>query len=154
MGLKSAYDDLRDRTLRRVEGLWGKLTYVADSRSPEGRYEHWGFERAYGPDTTQTTFAEAHRSLLDSLLRTRIGRLQEDLELSSGVAGTSPASYVSNLSAGLRRLLPAECSRATELHLTSVLKTLSCLERQRPPAPQTASQPQPPGQSLPPLGDV
>jgi len=145
MTLKSASEDLRQRTLDKIAGLWGKLTYIADRRSTDGRYQHWGFERTHGTVTAQETFARAHQSLLGIILRTRLSSLREDLEQASGAAGTSPASYVSQLTAGLHRLLPSGCPKMTELHLTSVLKTLLHLEARREADAQSSSPPPPLG---------
>ena len=132
MALKTAYEDLRQRTLARIEGLWGRLVYVAGRRTPQGDYEHWGFERNHGTASAQDAFARAHHSLLGSVLRTRLSSLQDDLRQSSDAVGATPASYASRLSEGWRRLLPLRSQRMTQLHLISVLKALSLLEgRQR-----------------------
>ncbi len=145
MVLKSAYDDLRQRTLGKIEGVWRKLTYVAERRSPEGSYQHWGFERTHGTATAHHTFTRVHQSLVGTILRMRLRLLEEDLMQSSQAEGISPASYASKLAAGLYRLLPSGCSRMTELHLASVVETLSVLQnRQSPPDPRSSSQSQPP----------
>lgn len=150
MARKSAYDDLLQTTLGRVAGLWGKLSYLAGLRSAEGGYKHWGFERVHGPATAQDTFAQAHQSLIGKTLRSRLKLLRDDLAQSSGAAGVSPASYVSRLTEGLHQLLPSGCPKRTELHLVSILKTLSILAVRRQPGSQSSSQPPPPDRSLPP----
>lgn len=147
MALKSAYDDLRRQTLEKIEGMWGKLAYVAERRSAEGGYRHWGFERAYGPATAQEAFARAHQALIGTILRARVQLLQQDLEQCSLAEGANPASYVSKLTEGQRRLLPSGCSKVTESHLASVLKTLEVLATRRLPDSQSSSQLPPPGQS-------
>src|ERR1700722_9768613 len=151
MALKSAYDDLRQLTLGKIEGIWRKLAYIAERRSLQGGYQHWGFERTHGTASAHHTFARAHQSLVGTILRTRLPLLQEDLEQSSQLEGLSPSSYASRLAAGLFHLLPSGCSRVTELHLVSVVETLSVLQnRQTRPDPQSAWQPPPPDQSPPP----
>jgi hypothetical protein len=154
--LISAYDDLRERTLTKIEGVWRRLTYVAERRSiDDGAYQHWGFERTHGMATTRQTFARAHQSMLGTILRTRLRLLHEDLEHSSRIEGVSPISYASKLAADLNRLLPSGCSRATQLHLESVVETLEALQNRHPQAdPQASSPPQPPGQSPPPPAGV
>ena len=151
MGLKSAYDDLRERTLAKIEGVWGKLVYVADRRSTEAGYEHWGFERKHGTVTARNAFARAHQSLVGTILRTRLRLLVDDVEHSRRVEGVSSASYVRKLTGDLYRLLPSGCSKATELHLASVLRVLSILQDSQA---QSALQFQSPDQSLPPPGDA
>lgn len=154
MAVKSAYEDLRDRTLDKIAWLWGKLTYVAERRSADGTYEHWGFERTHGTAAAQETFARVHHSLIEKILQTRLRVLREDLEQASSAAGTSPVSYVSKLKAGQRRLLPSNCQKVTELHLTSILKILSLLETRSRPGSQASLQRPPLGQSLRPPGDA
>ncbi len=145
MGLKSAYEDLRKRTLERVEGVWAKLSYVAATRGENGIYQHWGFERAHGADAAQRSFARAHHSLVGEVLRTRLRCLREDLDDSSVAAGVSPVSYASGLKASLARLLPSDSSKMTELHLLSVLKSLSLLATRQHSGPRSASPRRRPG---------
>jgi hypothetical protein len=149
MPLKSAYDDLLQTTLVRITGLWAQLSYLAGLRSPEGDYRHWGFERVHGKAAAQDTFAQAHKKLIGKTLQSPLKLLRDDLEQTSGTLGLSPASYASRLTATLRQLLPSGCPKMTELHLFSILKTLSLLEN-RAPAPQSSSQSQPPDPTLPP----
>lgn len=152
--MKSAYDDLRDRTLGKIEGIWGKLTYLADRRSPDGSYQHWGFERTHGAAIAQDAFAQVHHALIETILRTRLQLLREDLAQTSGADGSSPAFYVSKLMSGLPRLLPSGCPKVSELHLISILKTLSMLEARTHSGSRSASQPPPPGRLLPPPADA
>ena len=126
--VQSAYEDLQRRTLARISGVWGKLTYLAGQRSADGFYRHWGFERAHGTAAAQITFARAHQSLLGEILRAKLRELREDLAQTSAAEETSPISYVSKLTASPSWLMPPDCLKAAELHLTSVLKTLSILE--------------------------
>ena len=150
MAVKSAYEDLRERTLGRIEGIWAKLGYVADRRSGDGAYRHWGFERTHGTAGAQEAFTRMHQTLVETILQTRLSSLREDLEQTSGALRTSPASYVSKLTAGLPGLLPSDCSKMTELHLISILKTLSALEKRQQLGSQSASRRPPLGRSLPP----
>lgn len=127
MTLKSAYEDLRQRTLEKIPGTWEKLKYVAGLRSSQGGYKHWGFERHHGIGAAQSAFAEVHKTLVKTVLRTRLSALREDLQRSSEVELVSPESYASKLSAGLNQLLPADSPKEAELHLVSVLESLSAL---------------------------
>ena len=154
MALKSAYEDLRQKTLAKVTGLWGKLAYIAHRRSSDGKYQHWGFERTHGAAAAQDSFARAHSSLVGVILRTRLRSLRDDLERSSQAEGVSSASYAAKLTASLSRLLPADCPKMAKLHLLSVLQTLSLLEARKPPDSPAASPPQSPDRSLPPPGDA
>jgi hypothetical protein len=126
--VKSAYEDLRERTLEKVGGIWAKLDYLVSRRTAEGNYQHWGFERAHGKETAQVAFAQAHHSLIQTILRTRLRPLREDLQLTSTQAGASQVSYLSKLKAALPRLLPSGCPKVSERHLLSLLKTLAALE--------------------------
>src|SRR5437667_2656866 len=154
MALKSAYDDLLGRTLSKIQGAWGRLRYVAELRSKDGRYLHWGFERAHGANVSQSTFTRVHKALMETVLRTKLSALQRDLEQSSDRAGVSPGSYVSSLTASQEHLLPASCPSWSRLHLQSILQTLSALAVRVTPDRQASSPSQPPVQSLPPLADA
>jgi hypothetical protein len=154
LAVKSAYEDLRERTLDKIGGMWGKLDYLASRRTADGNYQHWGFERAHGKESAQGAFAQAHHSLIQTILQTRLRPLREDLQLTSTRAGASPFSYLSKLKASLPHLLPSGCSKVSERHLLSILKTLAALEVHPQPAAQFSWQHPPPGQSLQPPEDV
>jgi len=139
MRLKSAYEDLRERTLGKIEGIWGKLAYIAERRSQDGTYQHWGLERVHGAAVAQEAFVRAHYSLVNTILQTRLRLLREDLAQTSGTAGTNSVSYVRELKAGLPRLLPSDCPKMTELHLISVLTALASLETHSQSGRQAAS---------------
>jgi len=130
MAVKSAYEDLCCSTLGRITGTWAKLAYLAERRTSDGTYEHWGFERVHGTAATQEVFLQAHRSLLETILHTRLKWLRDDLRQSSAAAGVIASSYVSKLCSEPQRLLPSDCSKMTEQHLVWLLKTLSTLEDQ------------------------
>ena len=127
MTLKSAYDDLRQRTMERIPGTWGKLKYVAGLRGSTGGYEHWGLERVHGSGAAQDACAEVHKTLVNTILRIRLSSLREDLVQSSQAEGTTPASYASTLGESLSHLLPSGCPKESQLHLISVLRTLAVL---------------------------
>jgi hypothetical protein len=132
MTLKSAYEDLRQRTVERIPGNCGKLKYLAEARSTDGGYVHWGLERVHGPAAAQEAFSKVHKTLLKTILRTRLSVLGEDLERSSEADAISPTSYASKLSASLSQLLPAGSPKEAQLHLFSVLETLSILAARKP----------------------
>jgi len=146
MAGKSAYEDLWDRTLGKIEGIWAKLVYVAERRSANGTYQHWGFERAHGTEMAQETFVRVHNSLIETALQTRLQLLREDLEQTCRADGTNPVSYVMKLTAAQGSLLPSNCPKVTKLHLISILKTLSILEARQQPDVRSSSQSLPLGQ--------
>ena len=154
MALKSAYDDLIGRTLSRIQGAWGQLKYVAELRSRDGRYLHWGFEKAHGTAVAQSTFARAHKSLVEKVLRTKLSILDRDLRQSSDRAGVSPQSYASSLKESLERLLPADSPVWSRQHLLSILQTIVALEVPGTADRQSSSPPRPLVRSLPPLADA
>jgi hypothetical protein len=127
MTLKSAYDDLRQRTIARIPGILGKLQYLAGLRSAQGGYMHWGLERSHGTAAAQDAFKAVHKTLVKTILQTRLSALRKDLEQSSEADATNPKSYASRLIGNLDQLLPSDSPREAQLHLSSVLETLSLL---------------------------
>jgi hypothetical protein len=70
MTLVSAYEDLQQRTLGALPGLWSRVRYLAGLRGSEGSYRHWGLGRTFGEQASQRAFAAAHTDLFLQLLRT------------------------------------------------------------------------------------
>lgn len=145
MALKSAYDDLQDRTLSRIRGALRQLGYVAGTRSPDGQYEHWGFERIHGAGITQSTFARAHRALLDTVLRTRLSILEKDLSPFSGEDEEFTRRFAGlSRSESLPSLLPPSCPEWSRAHLWSIVQTLAALEAQAAADRRSSSRHRPP----------
>jgi len=80
MTLKSAMQDLQERTLRAVSGLLGQLDYLAGLRSRDGLYSHWGLERVHGEGATQRALRDAHKAVVTNILRTRLRNLVRDAD--------------------------------------------------------------------------
>ena len=129
--MKSACEDLRRFTLDRITGTWAKLAYLADRRTSEGGYEHWGFARIHGESVAQEVFFEAHRFILTTILHTPLNLLWKELQESSAAEEVTTSSYVSKLCSEPERLLPSDCSKMTERHLIYLLQTLSMLEARK-----------------------
>jgi hypothetical protein len=134
MTLKSAYDDLYQRTIERIPGTWAKLKYIAELRSSSGSYMHWGLERVHGPVASQDAFTKVHKMVLQNILRTRLNALREECAEADRANLLSSGSV---LNLNLNQVLPSGCPKETELHLLSVLETLSILESR----PSVAAQP-------------
>jgi len=130
MTLKSAMQDLQDRTLRAVSGLLGKLRYLASLRGPDGSYSHWGLERVHGQSATERALKDAHRGVVSSILRTPLHRLVQDVEQSVGSQDGS-VDLLQDLEKHSAELIPPTPGAGTERHLSSVLHGLLRLVRHR-----------------------
>jgi hypothetical protein len=131
MTLKSAMQDLQDRTLRAVSGLLGKLDYLASLRRPDGEYSHWGLERVHGEAATQRAFKEAHRGVVSKILRTPLRNLLRDVDESSGRQDVGPADFLKGLQEHSAHEPPTDSGAGTERHLSSVLHALLSLVKTR-----------------------
>lgn len=131
MTLKSAFEDLSRTTLRAVFGCLGKLEYLAGLRAHQGDYAHWGFGKVHGQATANTTLSTAHQEAVSAVLSMPLSNLLEDVENSSREKGIDPESYLRNLSGHGRGLLPQEPGPGSARHLSSVLRALSGLVRNR-----------------------
>jgi hypothetical protein len=130
MTLKSAVQDLQDRTLRAVTGLLGKLAYISTLRGADGSYSHWGLERVHGHDATQRALKDAHHSVVATILRTPLRNLVEDVRTST-LEGSSPSSLLQALRENPAEVLPPGPGAGTEPHLNSVLHSLLRLVKNR-----------------------
>jgi hypothetical protein len=140
MALKSALQDVRETTLAAVSGLLGKLAYLASLRRAQGRYEHWGMERVYGPESSENALRTAHAEIVAGVLRTPLAILEEDLEESSRAGGVEVRAYVEGLRNRFEDLLPGERKNSpAATHLNSVLVALSSLKKNRQRATRSTS---------------
>jgi hypothetical protein len=131
MTLSSAFESVQRTTLHAVEGLLRKLEYLASLQDQTGRYSHWGINRVYGGTAAQDALAQAHRSVLSSVLATPIAHLMDDIQKSSASAGVSEDAYVRSLTSPDPRMLPSNPGAGSELHLHSVMHALSSLMKAR-----------------------
>jgi hypothetical protein len=129
MARHSAQQDLRDTSLKSVQGGLNKLQYLADLRDSEySPYSHWGLARVHGEEAASRALADEHRRLLAAVLATPVEKLLQDVRKCSEVCGTTPELFVEKLcSRKISSLLPPESNSATERHLSSVLNALSAL---------------------------
>jgi len=140
MALKSALQDVKESTLAAVSGLLGKLSYLASLRRAQGRYEHWGMEKVYGPESSEHALRTAHAEIVAGVLRTPLAVLEEDLEESSRAGGVEAQAYVEELRNRFEDLLPGERKNSpAATHLNSVLVALSSLKKNRPRATRSTS---------------
>ena len=131
MPLRSALEDLRETTLRKVSGLLGRLEYLAHLRTSDGKYSHWGLAKTHGESASQEALSEAHRSALAGVLRTPLRRMVQDAEASSEAQGISAESFTKHLQEEGDSLLPPSPGAGAARHLKSVLRALSYLTKTR-----------------------
>lgn len=129
MPLISAIEDLKNTTLRSIEGVLAKLEYFMRRRQPDGRYEHWGLTQVHGDSAAQQALTEAHRSALAGVLRTPLRDLAEEAAECGKQTRLDPVDYVESLSRS--EALPPEPGAGAPSHLRSVLRSLSALLQRR-----------------------
>jgi hypothetical protein len=131
MTLKSAMQDLQERTLQAVSGLLGQLEYLAGLRNQDGLYSHWGLERVHGEEATRRVLRDAHKAVVANILRTSLRNLVRDAEESASVRQTETSQLLQGLREHPDQLVPANAGVGTERHLSSVLLALLRLVRSR-----------------------
>lgn len=131
MTLKSAMQDLQERTLRAVSGLLGQLDYLAGLRSQDGGYSHWGLERVHGQEATRRVLRDAHKAVVANILRTPLRNLVRDAEESASFRQAETSQLLQGLREHPEQVIPANAEVGTERHLNSVLHALLRLVRNR-----------------------
>src|SRR5262249_32342193 len=127
----SALEDLLDRTLQAVSGLWGKFHYVSGLRDAVGRYEHWGFVRTHGELSAQAAFAKAHSDLFSQILRAPLAELLEDIELAAGKMSVTTDEFIKRIRGAAWQAIPQNPAGGTRAHFNSVLDALSLVHMAR-----------------------
>lgn len=122
---KTVTDRLYENALMLLPGPLTRLKYIADLRTPDGQYCHWGLATMYGEVEIQLGLAEAHRRILSDVLSAPFS----DLETETRASGLSDAG-IHFLSEKFNLLMP-QASDESVKHLKLVLFVLSCLP-QRP----------------------
>ena len=116
----SPYEDFKLRTLPALEGLWSRLFYMAELRSPNGKYEHWGHTRIHGEQPSQESLARIHSELYVELLRTPLRELlpQNSIAL---------AQIEKQISAARDKLIPADGKGGCVRHFNSIVLAVRLL---------------------------
>ena len=139
----SAFEDIKTRTLAKIQGLLPKLLYLAELRDEDGSYQHWGHARIHGESASQAALARAHAELYAQLLRTPIPDL---------VVGGSEETFrewrsqVARLLELKSKVVPCDSNNWSILHFNSVVLALRMLSAADTGSTrQAASQLPPPG---------
>ncbi len=127
MSLRSALEDFVGTTLGSIAGIWGKLRYVAELRTQDGRYAHWGLERLHGDVAVQRALRQAHHALYLGVLRTPLRELVREAEESAAEMEVDYQTYVDELQQLSATMPPGEPSGGSEEHFRTVLEALSRL---------------------------
>lgn len=127
----SALEDLLERSLQTLSGVWGKFHYLCSLRDNSGRYEHWGFIRTHGDTSAQAAFADAHTALFSNILRTPLEELLEDVEFSAEKMSVSTDEFISGMRRVADKASPQNLAGGTLAHFNSVLDALSLVHSAR-----------------------
>jgi len=131
MTLKSALEDLSHTTLAAVFGCLQKLEYLAGLHARGRDYSHWGLGKVHGRTAANKALGTAHHEVVSEVLSTPLGALLEEVERSSQSAGVDPEHYLDGLTRRGNALLPSDPGAGSARHLSSVLRALLGLERNR-----------------------
>jgi hypothetical protein len=137
MARLSTFEDFLKRTLNALQGIWRKLDYLSELRTPDGEYEHWGLSRVHGELAARSVLAETHSFLYTQLLRTPIQELIEDLELD--VDGESAEVLGGRIAGRRMQMIPKAAPGIAPRHFNSVVLAVSLLSREQRSASRPTS---------------
>lgn len=132
----SPTEDFLKNTLAVFQSILERLQYLRSLRSSkEGKYEHWGLNRTYGPDVVQKMIAEVHSYNFLEALRTSLLVLWEEVQESAREQNMDALQYLDQLEKD-GSLLPKNLQGGSAKHLDSVFAALREIARaQRSPNP-------------------
>jgi len=126
MRLRSAYDDLMERTMGAVSGILGRLRFLGSIQSSRNEYEHWGLERTYGKEPARCAIRKAHTEALLEELSTPIAALWSE-GISAAERENMPATDYARSLATLINCVPGELCGGSEKHHQYVIMSLVLL---------------------------
>jgi len=136
----SPAEDFRTRTLSAVSGIWSKILYLAELRSEDGRYQHWGHNRIHGESRSQDAIATIHSELYLEFLRRPISELTRE-------PGSLPKLDAAASKINPERMIPKDLGGGSPRHFNSIVLALRFLNADRLLSRHsTASPPRPPVQ--------
>ena len=103
---------------------------MAELRSEDGKYHHWGHSRVHGESRSQIALSKAHSELYIALLRTPIRDLVEEIEMTSD--GSDPRELVRKIADGKQQLVPENVEGGSPRHFSSIALAVRLVyEKQR-----------------------
>ncbi|HET9742000.1 MAG TPA: hypothetical protein VFQ00_04560 [Terriglobales bacterium] len=125
----SPLEDFKIRSLAVLRGLWTKLSYMAELRSHDGTYEHWGHRRVHGDENSQFALAAAHSELYVEVLRKPLREMLDDLELSAIQSAQSAEALLKAINEHRAQMIPAQLCGGAPRHFSSVVMAVSLLQQ-------------------------
>lgn len=122
----SPFEDFKVRTLSALSGPWARLFYMAELRSADGTYCHWGHSRVHGETRSQAALAKIHSELFTELLRTPIRELME-----AAAGEGDPADFRDRLSNIDARAVPEGLDGGSRRHFNSIVLAARLLSADR-----------------------
>lgn len=133
----SPFEDFKVRTLSALSGLWAKLLYVAELRSDDGKYHHWGHSRVHGESLSQIALSKAHSELYIAVLRSPIRELIAEMDTPND--GPDRSELVRKIASCSKQLIPKNLEGGSPRHLNSVALAVRLVyEQQRASSQPTA----------------
>ncbi len=135
----SPTEDFLKNTLSVFQTILERLQYLRSLRgAKEGKYEHWGMNRTYGPEVVQKMIAEVHSYNFLEALRTSLLVLWEEVQEAAREQNMDTMQYLDELEKD-GSLLPKNLQGGSAKHLDSVFAALREIARAQPPPPRPGS---------------
>jgi hypothetical protein len=97
---------------------------MAELRSSDGKYDHWGHRRVHGDVRSQEALARTHSELYLEVLRTPIAELAKE---GGAPDNDPPTSGRDRFKDGNRRMVPENQRGGSSRHFNSVVLAVSLL---------------------------
>src|SRR5262249_44624604 len=124
-------------TLSALSGLWAKLLYMAELRSDDGKYHHWGHSRVHGESGSQIALSKAHSELYITLLRSPIRELVE--EINDGSDTREVVGKIACCKKHKKQMIPENLEGGSPRHLNSIALAVRLVYEQQRASSQPAA---------------
>jgi hypothetical protein len=95
--VQQAADDIRSRTLARIQRPLDRLIYLASTRDYNtGIYHHDGLAARYGPAASCEALADCHREVFEELLACPVKELVDQMESYIRTAGIAAGEFLTS----------------------------------------------------------
>jgi hypothetical protein len=125
--MRNALNDI-SRSMQALPDFFARLLYLASLRDQEGKYQHWGLQREYGPERTAEAYERIHRAAYESLLETSFSELMEVLKDHCAQKGAADQQIIEWLLLE-SAVKPAGIEPHSAMHFSYVLASLLALSQ-------------------------